>query len=153
MLKKEEKKEMNERFWKAFKKSMRKAKSTSSKKVNWVNYPTEIKNIYLRLKCEKTVSVNFDIQHKDDDIRDLIWDQLIELKAVLENSMKHPTKWTKNQYTKEGLCICSISWENDMLSLYKEEDWKEIHHFFKTRLVEFDEFYQEYKDILIHLVN
>ena len=38
-------------------------------------------------------------------------------------------------------------------NFYKDEDWKEIHKFFKLRLSEFDEFYQEFKDILITLVD
>ncbi|MDG1841854.1 MAG: DUF4268 domain-containing protein [Crocinitomicaceae bacterium] len=152
MLGKQEKKEMNTRFWKDFKKSMRKEKSISAKKTNWVNYPTQINHLYLRMICEKSTSLNFDIQIKDEEIRDLIWQQLIELKVVLENSMNYPSIWTKNFYTKEGVCISRISWENKSLSLYDETQWSEIHSFLKQRILGFDKFYQEFKDILIHLL-
>tara|TARA_B100001758_G_C18339814_1_gene573706 strand:+ start:657 stop:1118 length:462 start_codon:yes stop_codon:yes gene_type:complete len=153
MLKKEERREMNERFWEMFKRSMRKTHSLSEKKVSWTKYPTEIKHIYLRLKCEDRISISFDIQHKDEEIRALIWEQLNELKVVLEKEMKHNTIWNEKVYTKEGMCISSISWTHESLSFYNENEWKDIISFFKIRLIEFDKFYQEYKDILIHLVN
>ncbi len=153
MLKREERREMNERFWKMFKRSMRKVHSVSDKKVSWIKYPTEIKHIYLRLKCDKYISLSFDIQYKDDEIRELVWEQLCELKVVLEDKMNHPTQWNEKVFTKEGLCISSICWENHSLSFYNEDQWEEIISFFRSRLLEFDEFYQEYKDILIHLVN
>ena len=153
MLKKEERREMNERFWKMFKRSMRKTHSLSKKKISWTKYPTEIKHIYLRLKCQDGISISFDIQHKDEEIRALIWEQLTELKVVLEKHMNHPTIWQEKLYTKEGMCISSISWSHETLNFYNENEWTDIIAFFKKRLIEFDEFYQEYKDILIHLVN
>ena len=78
-----------------------KEKSISAKKTNWVNYTTQINHLYLRMICERSTSLNFDIQIKDEEIRDLTWQQLIELKVVLEKYMNYPSTWTKNFYTKE----------------------------------------------------
>jgi hypothetical protein len=71
----------------------------------------------------------------------------------MEAKMKYPTQWTERFFTEEGLEISRISWELEGFNFYKDEDWKEIHKFFKLRLSEFDEFYQEFKDILITLVD
>jgi len=47
MLSKEAQKERNLLFWNAFKEVMRKRISSSGRRVNWANYPTEVKNTYL----------------------------------------------------------------------------------------------------------
>jgi hypothetical protein len=66
--------------------------------------------------------------------------------------MQQETSWEENFTTKEGLSISRISWTIENLNFYNDEDWDKIYAFYKVRLVEFDEFYQEFKDILIALV-
>ena len=69
MLSKEARKERNQLFWDAFKEVMRKRVSCSGSRVNWPNYPTKIKNTYLRLISDgKLTAVCFDIQFKDENI-------------------------------------------------------------------------------------
>ncbi|MFM8243080.1 MAG: DUF4268 domain-containing protein, partial [Crocinitomicaceae bacterium] len=69
-----------------------------------------------------------------------------------EETMQHPTKWDESFINTEGIKIGRISWELENVNFYKDEDWPSIHQFFKERLTEFDGFYQEFKDILISLV-
>ncbi len=154
MLPKAERKERNELFWTEFKTVMRKRMSSSGKRINWINYPTQVKNTYVRLIADgKLTAVCYDIQFKDEGIRCLFWEQLSELKKVLESKMKFPTKWTEHHLTIEGHVISRISWELEGVDFYKDEDWEKIHLFFKERLIEFDEFYQEFNEILISLVD
>lgn len=154
MLRKADKKERNELFWAGFKEVMRRRMSSSGKRINWINYPTQVKNTYIRLICDgKLTALCYDIQFKDPAIKAIFWEQLGELKKVMEAKMKYPTQWTERFFTEEGLEISRISWELEGFNFYKDEDWKEIHKFFKLRLSEFDEFYQEFKDILINLVD
>jgi len=154
MLPKEERKQRNELFWASFKEVMRKKVSSSGRRVNWATYPTEVKDTYLRLICDgKTTAVCFDIQFRDAAIKAIFWEQLGELKKVLEESMTYPTKWEEFLETKEGLIIGRISWELEGVNFYNDTDWPQIHSFFRDRLIEFDAFYQEFKDILIHLVD
>lgn len=154
MLPKEERKIRNEQFWAAFKEAMRGKVSSSGRRVNWATYPTEVKDTYLRLICDGNLTaVCYDIQFKDQGIKAIFWEQLGELKAVMEASMNYPTNWNEHFETKEGIIIGRISWELEGVSFYKNEDWPQIHAFFRERLIEFDAFYQEFKDILIHLVD
>jgi hypothetical protein len=67
--------------------------------------------------------------------------------------MKHPTKWNESFINAEGIKIGRIFWELENVNFYNDEDWATIHQFFKDRLIEFDAFYQEFKDILISLVD
>lgn len=153
MLSKEARKERNLLFWAAFKEVMRKRVSSSGRRVNWATYPTQVKNTYLRLISDgKLTAVCYDIQFKDEGVQAIFLEQLGELKKVLEEIMQHPTKWDESFINTEGIKIGRISWELENVNFYKDEDWPSIHQFFKERLTEFDAFYQEFKDILISLV-
>lgn len=153
MLSKEARKERNLLFWAAFKEVMRNRVSSSGRRVNWATYPTEVKNTYFRLISDgKLTAVCYDIQFKDEGVQAIFWEQLGELKKVLEETMKYPTKWDESFINAEGIKVGRISWELENVNFYKDEDWPSIHQFFKERLIEFDAFYQEFKDILISLV-
>jgi hypothetical protein len=44
-------------------------------------------------------------------------------------------------------------WDQQGLNFYNEKDKDQIFEFLKNRLIEFDEFYQEFKEILISLTD
>ena len=152
MFSKAEKKQMNIAFWDGFKQYMKSSKSSVLPRVNWLSYPTDLKHTYLRLFCnETTCALRFDIQLKDEDIRMLFWDQLIELKTLINKTMNTETLWLKN-IEVDGTLISRIHWESNEWSLYNTKDWRKIYRYLKERLLEFDLFYQEYKEILINLI-
>ena len=154
MLLKEERKAWNEDFWAGFKAHMRACMSSSGRRINWINYPTQVKNTYLRMICEgSSISLCYDIQFKDAGIQAIFWEQLTELKVVLENNMSIPTNWEPRFLNKEGQTIGRISWRLDGSNFYNQADWPVIYAFFKKHLKEFDVFYQEFNEILITLVD
>ncbi|MES2799609.1 MAG: DUF4268 domain-containing protein [Bacteroidota bacterium] len=152
MLSKEERKQRNILFWDLFKKETRGIPSSNGRKMNWVNYPTDVKTIFLRMELEHdAVRLCFDIQAKDDGIRAILYEQMTELKKVLENCMTWETRWLEHYPTKDGRVISRILWENTELNFYNNDDFPQIINFLKDRIVEFDNFYQEFKDILVAL--
>jgi hypothetical protein len=154
MISKEARKERNEKFWSGFKEYMRGTLSSTGKRVNWLNYKTEVQDTYLRLICNgKITAVCYDIQFKDVGVKAIFWEQLGELKKVLESSMEQATTWEEEYVTKEGIVIGRIYWELENANFYNDDDWEKIYSFFKSRLLEFDVFYQEFKDVLIALVD
>lgn len=154
MLSKAEQKEKNTLFWGEFKAKMKKQMSSTGRRINWLNYPTEAKELYLRLHADgKSCALFFDIQCKDDGVREVIWEQMGELKAVLVEEMKSEGEWIENQPTADGRTISRIKWERTDLDYYKEEDVPKIYNYLKEKSVSFDRFYQEYKDILLHLLD
>jgi hypothetical protein len=154
MLPKEERKAWNEAFWAEFKAHMRACLSASGKRVNWASYTTQVKNTYLRMICEgRTASICYDIQFKDPGIQAIFWEQLTELKVVLENNMSVQTSWEPQFVNKEGQTIGRISWTLQDCNFYERSDWPKILAFFKKHLQEFDVFYQEFNEILITLVD
>jgi hypothetical protein len=78
---------------------------------------------------------------------------MTELKRVMETCMNYETTWLEELYSDDGRMFSRIMWELKDVNYYNDVDQQVIFEFLKNRLVEFDEFYQEYKEILISLAN
>lgn len=153
MLSKEELKLKNLQFWHDFKLFMSKTKSSNGKRITWLSYPTDLKHIYLRIEVDKkSVSLNFDIQFKDLSIREIFWEQMEELKVVLENEIGIDGIWIKKCHSESIKEFSRIQWNLTNVNYLDEKYKDQIFNFLKTKLVAFDTFYQEFKDILINLV-
>lgn len=153
MLSKEEQKKKNTAFWEGFKKYMKGTPSASGRRVNWLNYPTELKDLYVRLVAGgKGCGVYFDIQPKDEEVREVVWEQMGELRVVLSGEMNYQSEWIEFADTTGSRTVSRIAWFDPSLNYFKDEDQEKIYEFLKLRLVGFDQFYQEYKDLLITLI-
>ena len=154
MLSREEQKQLNTEFWTEFRKFMSHFKSSNGKRINWISYPSDVKNVYIRLQADgKGARLCLDIQPKDDGIRAIIWEQMTELKKVMESNMTHETIWLEKMWNDEGRSFSRIMWQQEDLDFYLLKDRILIFEFLKNRLVEFDAFYQEFKEILISLTD
>jgi hypothetical protein len=154
MFSKEESRQQNYSFWNGFSEYMSKTRSSNGRKINWLNYPTDVKSIYIRLDVDsKGARLSIDIQHKDDDIRAIIWEQMTELKMVLEDITSSSPIWEENFNYLNKQYISRIIWEDKTLNFYKLEHREMIYMYLKNRLIKFDLFYQEYKEILMSLTN
>ncbi len=152
MLSKEERKELNAAFWEGLRKEMRDIRSSNGKGMNWINYPTDVKDVYVRLQADgKGARMCFDIQPKDDGIRSILWEQMTELKNVMELETGPATSWSEFDHVFSGRNVSRITWEINGFNFYNQEDWPPMKAFLKERLIAFDAFYQEFKEILILL--
>lgn len=153
MLSKEEYKIYKTSFWEEFKQLMSKHRSASGRKMNWLQYKTDLKDVYLRLETNKSnIRVCFDIQFKDPDIRSIVWEQMGELKKVLTNEIGEEGIWEEHFWNETINDFCRIYWEKDNLNFLDKKNKNEIFTFFEEKLLSFDRFYEVYKDILITLV-
>ncbi len=149
MLTKDELREINTEFWLDFKKHMSRIKSSSGKKINWLSYPTQVKDIYLRLEVTRQfVAINFDFQYKDEATRSVFWEQMQELKKVLQESMGKDDIWMEECYSDSVPVFSRIQWKKEGLNYFNPQNQAEIFDFFQEKLVSFDIFYQNYKEIL-----
>ncbi len=154
MFKKEEIRALRTEFWGNFKDHMKKHRSSNGRKMNWINYPSDVDFIYIRLHAEKNFAAfSIDIQPKDDGVRAIVWEQLTELRKVLESEMGEDGQWIDDFETSAGNTISTVRWTLEGVSFFKKEDQKQIFKFLENRLLTFDAFYQEFKDILIHLAD
>ncbi len=153
MFSKEERKNIHQAFWKRFKSKVSNEKNAEGKRINWLNYPTKLKQIYVRLQADnKTAQFSIDIQDKDEGIRDLIWEQLTELKKVLELEMPADGIWSKEAYNAAGQHIYRISWKINNVNMYESLDEEQIFSFFHKHLKGFDRFYVEFREVLFGLL-
>lgn len=154
MFSKEEIKEIRIQFWNQFNAEMRNVRSSNGRKMNWLQYPSDAKDIYIRLDCDQLgARLCVDFQFKDAGIMQIVWEQMHELKNVLEIHMGKNGIWQENISTPQVASLNRICWENNDLSLFRPSDHAKIRSFLKDRIVSFDSFYQEYKDILINLLD
>jgi hypothetical protein len=152
MYSKEEFRQIKVDFWSGFKNHMAKKRSVTGKRINWLQYPSDIPFIFIRSEVdEHSARFSLDIQHKDAGVRAIIWEQLIELKIVLESEMGTSGKWLEHQTSPAVPNFDRICWERTDLSIHNLENKEEIYAFLENRLVCFDAFYQEFKDIIINL--
>ena len=154
MISKEELKEKNTAFWDEFRKVMNKETSSAGRQINWINYPTDVNDIYIRMEVDaKGSRLCFDVQPKSDDIRSILWEQMTELKAIMTQEMGIEAVWNEESHYWNERLISRIKWENNDLNYYNEEDVPKIIEFLRDKLLRFDKFYQEYKDIIVNLAN
>jgi hypothetical protein len=154
MYSKEQIKAIRIHFWSEFKKKTQNKRSSSGRRINWLHYPSEIDFIFIRLDADaKGARLTFDIQGKDAGVREIIWEQMYELKAVLESEMGTSGIWSENISSSSVASFNQIKWENSTLNLFDTSNQAEIMDFLEERIISFDRFYQEFKDILINLAN
>jgi hypothetical protein len=152
MISKEEKKERNTSFWTSFQKEMRNVKSSNGRGINWINYPTGVKDIYIRMETTgKNTLFCIEIQPKDEGVRSILWEQMTELRKVMRDQMGEATGWNEFDHIFAERTVSRIYWEDISLNFYLDEDLMKIKSFLREKLVAFDIFYQEYKEILIAL--
>ncbi|CAG5085026.1 DUF4268 domain-containing protein [Parvicella tangerina] len=152
MFSKEESKRLTKLFWTSFGKYMGKHQSSLGKNIKWVNYKTGLKDIYFRLKADsKTADISIEIQHKDDGIRELFYDQFLELKTIF-TSMVGEWIWEKEVYNQHGQKISRIYIPIEgKVNIYIKDTWKECFEFFEQNIVPLDEFWSEFNEIFKQL--
>ncbi|MFT5582008.1 MAG: hypothetical protein ACI9XP_001950 [Lentimonas sp.] len=153
MLTKEELKDHNKSFWQELHKRMRPIKSSNGRSISWLNYPSDVKSVHIRMEVDKvSASLNYDIQFKDAEVKAIVWEQLTEMKVVMETTMGVKADWQESYYNATGQEFGRIQWKLNGVNHFRAEDHEKIYEFLQTTLIQFDKFYQEYKEIVINLV-
>jgi hypothetical protein len=153
MFSKAEKSEHRKTFWTAFGRFMNKHRSAEGRKMKWMNYRTGVKDVYFRLEADhKTAKICIDIQHSDDGIRALFYEQFGELKRILHDTIGKELIWLPEYVHETGKKSSRIYAEIDAdVNIYQREHWPAMFEFFEQYIVPMDEFWNEFKDIFIEL--
>lgn len=119
--------------------------SAEGMKINWVNYHTGIKDVYFRMDTRRHSNwIGISIEHRDAGIRELYFEQSLELKTMLQLSVKEEWTWQLHA-TSEGKSISRIYMELNGPSVYNKEHWHSLISFFKPRIIALDEFWSNGK--------
>jgi len=149
---KEEALELRKLFWTSFGKYMGKHRSVHGNKVQWVNYKTRVKDIYFRLEADKrTARVFIDLQHRDPEIRDLIFEQFTQLKTVFHDQTETEWEWYPSYTNEYKTNVARIMIEIEGVNLYNKDTWNDIFPFFEKHMVGLDAFWVEFYDVFKNL--
>jgi hypothetical protein len=151
MFTKEEAKELRIEFWSKLQDQMEKIKNPHGSKVDWMNYNTGIKHLYFRMEAdEEGCRLCIDLQFKDDDIREIFWEQFLEFKNIL-NELYKGLKWYEEFDHWNGKRISRIAMEKGECSYLNKKDWDKMHLFLKLNFKKLDEFWDEFGEVFKNL--
>ena len=153
MFSKAEARERRQAFWTTFGVYMRKHKPTNHPKTKWVNYRTGVRDLYFRLVADgRKAQVCIELQHKDEGIRALFYEQWKELRRVFESITSEEWTWVEEVYDPETYRTLSrIYVEKEGLNHFVKEDWTELFQFFEKHMVPLDEFWGEFQEVFKQL--
>jgi hypothetical protein len=136
MYSREESSQMRQEFWTTFGKYMGPIPSAEGLKINWINYRTGIKDVYFRMETfGNSASIYISLEQKDPGIRELFFEQFVELKMMLENALEEEWIWEPARIIKELPNI----------SVLNKDQWPELITFFKPRIIALDSFWENAK--------
>jgi len=109
MLSKAERQKLNTDFYTALGLMMQGSYSEMHKKTRWTNYRTNVKDIYVRLDADnKGARFSIDFQQKDAEVRALFWEQLGELKNLLQSEFAEEIIWHESFFKEDGSQISRV---------------------------------------------
>lgn len=147
MYSKEEKTITKSDFWITFGKYMSPVPSVWGTKTNWINYRTEVKGIELKMDANgKTTRIAIIIKMKDAGLQALFYEQFLEFKLLLHAEMEEEWTWQEHFIDSNNNTVCSIHMETKG-NIYSKDAWGDMFGFLKTRLIAFDVFWSDAKDI------
>jgi hypothetical protein len=145
MFNREESSRIREEFWTVFGKYMSPVFSAEGMKINWMNYHTGIKDVYFRMDAgRRSNSIAISIEHRDKDIRELYFEQFLELKTLLHSTLQEEWIWQPDLEV-DGKMLSRIFFELPGISVFNREQWHELISFFKPRIIALDEFWTDAK--------
>lgn len=146
MYSKDEASQLKQAFWTTFGQYIAPQLSAEGLKVNWVNYKTGIKHLYFRMEADKqSASIAIEITHPDAGIRELFFEQFLELKTMLHATLNEDWQWQLHITDQNGKTITRISTQITGVSIFNKADWPALISFFKPRIIALDEFWSDGK--------
>ena len=153
MYSKEESAAIKKNFWTTLGRYLKAVPSAEGILVNWINYRTGIKQVFFRMDVyKKTTYIGIELHHDDEGIRELFFEQFLELKTYLHSVVEEEWVW-EDQYYNGSREISRIYTSIDGYNIHNKDQWPEIISFLKPRIIKLDEFWADAKYSFDSLVN
>jgi hypothetical protein len=142
MYSKDEASNIRQSFWTAFGQYIAPQLSADGLKINWVNYKTGIKHLYFKMEAgNRSASIGIVITHADAGIQELFYEQFLQLKTLLKNTLDEEWIWVLHDTDENGKTISRVYKQLNSVSIYNRNDWPQLISFFKPRIIALDEFW------------
>ena len=136
--------QLRQAFWTAFGQYMAPVPSAEGDTTNWINYKTGIKHLYFRMQADnRRATIAIELNHPDAGIRELFFEQFVELKALLHEALGEEWTWEANAVDAQGLPYSRIYKELSPVNLFSRDDWPALISFFKPRIIALDAFWAD----------
>ena len=136
--------QLRQAFWTAFGQYMAPVPSAEGDTTNWINYKTGLKNVYFRMQADKArASIGIELTHPDAGIRELFWEQFLELRALLHETLGEEWTWEAHYTAPNGEQLSRIYTDLVPVNLFSRDDWPRLISFFKPRLMALDAFWAD----------
>ena len=146
MFTREESSRLKHEFWTTFGKYMSPIPSAEGIRINWVNYHTRLKDVYFRMDAgKKSAMISISLEHSDPDIRQLYFEQFLEMKDMLHATLEEDWDWQLQLSHNDGRVISRIYKEISDVSVFNKDDWPDLISFFKPRIIALDNFWENAK--------
>ncbi len=134
---------IKQEFWTVFGQYMRPVPSAEGLKINWINYHTGVRDVFFRMEAgAQSASIAISFEHRDTEIQALYFEQMLELKTVLHNTLEEKWQWRKHQSLQHGKIVSRIYCDLPNVSVFNKDHWPTLISFFKPRLIALDSFWE-----------
>ena len=136
--------QLRQAFWTAFGQYMAPVPSADGDTTNWINYKTGLKSVYFRMQADnRRASIAIELTHPDAGIRELFWEQFLELRPLLHETLGEPWTWAADVTDTQGQPRSRIYHDLPGVNLFSRDDWPALISFFKPRLIALDAFWAD----------
>ena len=140
MFSKEESKKLRQDFWIAFGKSYPR---------KWILYNTKVKGLVLRFHFDlKKALVSMDVEHADLAARIALWERIVSLQSILKNDFLPEAIFEDYFLLENGKEISRVYVEMNQVSIHNKNTWQDTMVFLNENMKSFENFFNEYQDIL-----
>ena len=148
MFSREEKRALNTAFFKLFNQRMASHHSQGGGGGRWESYRTGVKGLFFRMLTHPKVGLAIDLQFKDPEIRELFYDQFIELGKLLEGAWGEPADYQQSVLLESGVEVSRIAVYLPEAYFYDKEQWSIILSWYEEKLLGLDEFWEMVGDVV-----
>ena len=136
--------QLRQAFWTTLGQYMAPVPSAEGETTNWINYKTGLKHVYFRMQADnRRASIAIELSHPDAGIRELYFEQLLEVRALLREAQGEDWTWEAQARDTHGLPFSRVYMELSPANLFNREDWPALISFFKPRLIALDAFWTD----------
>lgn len=149
MYSREEIKKIRVEFWDGFQKYSAPKRRKKGKPKNWILQNTGIKALDLKFHIDnKLASVGIDIVSKSLDHKLAYWNKLLGVKNLLDSKFGNKLIWDDMYQLESGKDIIRIAIIKEDVSILNKDCWEKVYEFFYMNMLKFENFLEEYKDII-----
>lgn len=139
---------IRKKFWTTLGRYLQPVPNAEGENINWINYKTGVKDIYFRMDVDKDMAqIGIEIKHTANSIDNNFYEQLANMRSMLESSVGETWEWQPEAYDEFGAGLSRIYTEKTGVNIFKESDWPAIISFLKPRIIGLDNFWLQVKDV------